>query len=197
MLDQLNVMQVTTSAIPAFTFPTVSSYTIGPLDQAQITMRSIQLSTSGTCTMLLPLSFPSDVSTHSLFQQGYETAYLEGELDAKSCTVPELLNDLYRTLTDLRYRHKDPGMYPWTLGFVLGELAYIAECDNTLALVGLAYVCFLLPLFTHPRPSDWPRYEPYNTRAWHDHAIRAYRRRVRAYREQGKSFEEAQRLALC
>lgn len=197
MLDQLNIMQVMTPAVPALTFSVVSSYVIGPIDQAQITTRSVQLSTGDTCTTLLPLSFPSDLPAHFVFQQGHETAYLECELDAKTCTVPKLLNELYDNLADLRFRDKYPGLYPWTLGFVLGELAYIAEWDKTLALTGLAHVCFLLPFFTQPRPLGWPRYEPYHPHYPHDRAIKAYRAKVRMHRKQGRNLAEAQRLALC
>lgn len=72
----------------------------------------------------------------------------------------------------------------------------LAETDRILALVGMAHLCFLLPLLTQERPSDWPRSEPYHARILHDRAVKTYRARVRVCREQGKSFDEAQRLAL-
>lgn len=82
------------------------------------------------------------------------------------------------------------------LGFVLGELTRLAEWDTTLAHTGLAHYCFLLPLFTQEHPASWPRYEPYHVGLWHTRVVKAYRVRVRGYREQGTSFDEAQRLAL-
>ncbi len=78
----------------------------------------------------------------------------------------------------------NPDFIPWTLGFLLGELANIAEWDKTLAHTGLAHFCFLLPLFMQERPSDWPRYEPYHPAYLHDRMVKAYRAQVRFYREQ-------------
>jgi hypothetical protein len=106
------------------------------------------------------------------------------------------VNELYQNLSELYGTH-EPDLSPWILGFFLGELASIAEQDWTLALTGLAHYGFLLPLITQKRPSDWPRYEPYHAYFLHRRAMKAYRARVRVYREQGKSFDEAQRLALA
>jgi hypothetical protein len=106
------------------------------------------------------------------------------------------VNELYRNLSELYGKH-EPDFSPWTLGFFLGELASIAEQDRMLALTGLAHYCFLFPLITQKRPSDWPRYEPYHAYFLHRRTMKAYRGRVRGYREQGKSYDEAQRLALC
>ena len=85
----------------------------------------------------------------------------------------------------------DPNFSFWTPGFVLGELARLAEWDRTLALTGLAHFQVLFPLLMQDRPPDWPRDEPYHPYYLHERAVKAYWARVRVYREQGKSFEEA------
>lgn len=86
---------------------------------------------------------------------------------------------------------------PWQVGWLLRDLTRLAETDRLLAYTGLAHLCFLLPLLTQSRPTDWPRREPYHAYILHDRAVKAYRARVRLYREQGKSYDEAQRLALA
>ena len=43
---------------------------------------------------------------------------------------------------------------------------------------------------------NWPHYEPYHADLLHTRVVKAYRAQVRFYREQGKSYNEAQRLAL-
>jgi hypothetical protein len=53
-----------------------------------------------------------------------------------------------------------------------------------------------LPLMTLARPLDWPRRKPYHAFLFHQRTVKAYRVRVCAYQKQGKSFDEAQRLAL-
>jgi hypothetical protein len=70
-------------------------------------------------------------------------------------------------------------------------MASIAEQDKTLALTGLAHVSFLLPSRMQEHPSDW-----LYTDHLHAQAMKAYRARLRVHREQGKSYNEAQRLAL-
>jgi len=192
MLDQ---MQVTT--IPVFTLPisSVFSYAIGPIDSAQITSLHAHLSNGEECLLLVPVHLPPSILAHPVFKEGYEWGYLESHAEEEKWTVPKLMNELYQNLADLCHKH-EPDFYPWTLGFVLGELANVAERDKTLALTGLAHYCFLLPLLTQERPPSWPRYEPYHAGTLHDRAVKAYRVRVRVYREQGKSFAEAQHLAL-
>jgi len=130
-----------------------------------------------------------------VFKEGYKWGYLEGDSEEDEWTVPKLVNELYQNLTDLTCKH-EPDVSLWTLGFVLGELASVAERDKTLALTGLVHVCFLLPLLTQDRPPSWPRHEPYHAGILHTRVVKAYRGRVRLYRQQGKSFAEAQHLAL-
>ncbi len=113
-----------------------------------------------------------------------------------------MVNHIYSSLTDDRfYRDLETGkvgsdFLPWQVGWLLRDLTHLTETDRTLAYVGLAHLCFLLPLLTQGRPLDWPRYEPYHAHILHDRVVKAYRARVRIYREQGLSFSEAQRLAL-
>lgn len=85
----------------------------------------------------------------------------------------------------------------WAVSWLLCVLTRLAERDETLAAVGLAHLCFLLPLLAQPHPASWSDYDPFEAGFRHNPAIRAYRRHVKTYREQGKSYEEAQRLALA
>ncbi len=172
------------------------SYAIGPINPAQVTPLHAHLSTGDECSLLVPVQLPSSLLAHPAFKDGYEWGYLEGNPEEEEWTFPKLLNEVYAILSEL-CGDSDPDFYPWTLGFLLGELASIAEQDKTLALTGLAHYCFLLPLLTQKRPSDWPRYEPYHAYFLHRRVVKAYRARVRVYKEQGKSYDEAQRLALC
>ena len=194
MLDQLDHMQVI-APTHTHSFVAVSSYAIGPLDPVQVTSLHVHLSTGGECSLLIPTHVPSSLLAHPVFQDGSEWGYLEGNSQDERWTFPRLLNELYANLEELSHTHI-PDVYPWTLGVLLGELASIAEQDQTLALTGLAHCCFLLPLFTRRRPADWPHREPYLAHYLHRDAMKIYRARIRRYREQGKSFEEAQRLAL-
>lgn len=191
MLNQLDPVQVSTPAQLS------SSYAIGPLDPAHITTLHAHLSSGDECSLLIPVQVSSSLLTHPVFKEGYEWGYLDSHVEEEAWTVPKLVNDLYANLADLPRFKQDPDFYPWTLGFLLGELANMAEWDRTLALTGLAHVCFLVPFFTQDRPSNWPRYEPYHPAYQHDRVVREYRARVRAHREQGASFAEAQRSALC
>ena len=79
---------------------------------------------------------------------------------------------------------------------VFRDLTRLAETDRTLASVGIGHLCFLLPLLTQNRPVNWARSEPCHADILHTRAVKAYRARVHFYREQGKSYDEAQRLAL-
>ncbi len=118
-------------------------------------------------------------------------------------SVTRLVNHIYKSLTDDRcYRDLDTGealqgFLPWQVGWLLRDLTRLAETDRTLACVGIAHLRFVLSLLTQDRPANWPRYEPYHSHILHDHAVRAFRARMHVYREQSKSYDEAQRLALC
>lgn len=180
-----------------FSVSAVFSYAIGPLASAQF--RSLQVSLSeedGQYSLLVPVHLPPELLADPDFLDATEYGYLEGNPQETVWSVPKLVNELYGNLNELRER-PEPDMYPWTPGFLLGMLASIVEQDRTLGLTGLAHFAFLLPFFTQPRPFDWPRYEPYHPFFAHTRAIKAYRVRVRSYREHGRSFAEAQRLALA
>jgi hypothetical protein len=82
------------------------------------------------------------------------------------------------------------------VGWVIGNLAWLAETERTLALVGLAHLCFLLPFLMLDAPF-WPPCSLRRADFLHRQALRAYRAQVRTYREQGRSFVEAQGLALA
>src|SRR5260370_7084497 len=86
---------------------------------------------------------------------------------------------------------------PWQVGWLLRDLTRLAETDRLLAHVGMAHLCFLLAHFAPERPSDWPGYQLYHIYTLHDRTVKDYRSRVRVYREQGKSYDESQHLALC
>lgn len=183
------------------------SYVIGPINPAQIITMHAHLSTGDECSLLLPVHLPRHILDDPAFRDGYEYNYLSEEESGKEdeewmTSVTRLVNHIYSSLTDARL-YRDlitgellPDFLPWQVGWLLRDLTRLAETDRTLAFVGLAHLCFLLPLLTQPRPVNWPRFEPYRADILHDRAVKAYRARVRFYREQGKRYDEAQRLAL-
>lgn len=162
--------------LPSRCSPAVSSYAIGPLDPARI----------------VPVPLPLSIFTHPVFKEGYEWGYSEGDPEDEEWTVPKLLNEVYHLLDGLR-DEDEPDFCPWTLGFVLGELASVAEQDRILALTGLAHYCFLLSFIER---WSYPFLSLLRARWPHDEALKAYRARVRVYKGQGMGFIEAQRLAL-
>jgi hypothetical protein len=184
------------------------SYVIGPIDPAQIITMHAQLSTGDECSLLLPIHLPRHILDDPAFRDGYEYNYLSEEECSKeeedwTTSVTRLVNHIYSSLTDARlYRDILTGkivsdFLPWQVGWLLRDLTRLAETDRTLAYVGIGHLCFLLPLLIQDRPVTWPRYEPYRADILHTRAIKAYRARIRFYREQGKNYDEAQRLALC
>lgn len=175
------------------------SYAIGPLDSVQLTTLPVQLSSGQACTLLLPLNVPPSLLHDPQFAEGYEAGYLDPETEAE-WSVPQLVNWTYHFIQrDLHFEEawEDFGLHlpAWIVGCVLGDLAGLAETERTLALVGVAHLSFLLPFLTFDSPF-WPPVNLYRAGFPHQVALCAYRARVRSYREQGKSFEEAQRLAL-
>jgi hypothetical protein len=174
----------------------VFSYIVGPIDPTQIITLYAQLSTGDAYSLLVPTQLPSSLLAHPTFKDGCEWGYLEGIPQEEQWTFLHVLNEVYARLREMR-DDAEQDFLPWTLGFLLGELASLAVQDRTLALTGLAHYGFLLPLFTRKRPADWPHREPYHPYYRHRYVMKAYRQRIRMYKEQGKSFEEAQRLALA
>ncbi len=197
MLDQ---MQVTT---PAHALSSLtSSYSIGPIDPMQITPVRVHLVTGEECSLLVPVQLPPSFLTDPACKQGYEWGYLDGELEAE-WSVARVVNWTYYTLDDElsdAQAWETLGLHlpAWIVGWVLGDLARLAGTERTLALVGLAHLCFLLPFLSFSL--DAPLWSPCGlsrARFPHREMVRAYRQRVRTYREQGKSFAQAQRLALA
>lgn len=183
------------------------SYVIGPIDSAQIITMHAHLSTGDECSLLLPVHLPHQILDDPAFRDGYEYNYLseeEGDEEEDWTTgVTRLVNHIYSSLTDARL-YRDlliseivSDFLPWQVGWLLHDLTRLAETDRTLAYVGMGHLCFLLPLLIQERPVTWPRNEPFCADILHTRAIKAYRARVRFYREQGKNYDEAQRLALC
>ncbi len=197
MLDQ---MQVTTlvHAVPSSSL--TPSYAIGPINLAQLISLPAHFSTGEECSLLVPVHLPPSLLTDPACQGGYEWGYLEGELD-EEWSVPRIVNWTYNTLHDELWDKEawetlGAHVSAWIVGWLLGSLARLAETERTLALVGMAHLCFLLPFLSLDAPS-WPPRGLYRAHFPHTEVLRAYRGCVRTYREQGKSFTEAQRLALA
>ncbi len=188
------------------TCPISLSYAIGPIDAAQIVTKHVHLSDGEEFTQLIPTHLPLSILNDPAFRDGYEWNFASeeerGEEEDWTSIVTRLVNHIYTSLTDTSfYRDFDtgevrPDFLPWQVGWLLRDLTRLAETDRTFAYVGIAHLCFLLPLLTQDRPPSWPGSEPYHAGAQHRRVVKAYRARVRVYREQGKSFAEAQRLAL-
>lgn len=99
-----------------------------------------------------------------------------------------MVNWTYNTLDDELYDEDawealGPQVCAWIVGWVLGSLARLAETERTLALVGVAHLGFLLPFLALDAPF-WPPCGLCRARFPHTEALRAYRVRVRTYREQ-------------
>ncbi len=180
------------------------SYAIGPLDPAQMIVLHTQFSTGDACCLLVPVHLPHPILDDPAFRDGYESNYLSEEEEGEwTSRVPRMANHIYSSLTDTRfYRDWDTGevladFLPCQVGWLLRDLTRLAETDRTLAYVGMAHLCFLFSLLAQACPGDWPHCLPAHARLLHDDAVKAYRGRMRPYREQGMSYDEAQRLALC
>ncbi|MGB8345599.1 MAG: hypothetical protein WCD86_12000 [Ktedonobacteraceae bacterium] len=169
--------------------PAPSLYVVGPIDPTMFIPVRVRLSSGETIACSIPPSIPLAVLTHPFFQEGCEWGYSETDLEEEAYTFPKLLNEVFGMLDELRFI-EESDFCPWTLGFVLGELACLAEQDRILALIGLAHYCFVLSFLS---PGSWGY--PFLRLMWmrdpHTQAMKAYRARVRMYREQGKSFAEA------
>jgi hypothetical protein len=173
----------------------VSSYALGLLDSAHLRTQHAALSDGEEIILLVPTDVPPVVLADSACKGGCEWGYDEEELLC-DLSVPQLVNQLYYTLKYELHEESEFWVYAWIVGFLLGSLARLAESDRTLALVGVAHLRFLLSFLPLDAQQSWPRYGLYHAGLPHDRAVKAYRARVRTYRELGKSFEEAQRLAL-
>jgi hypothetical protein len=183
---------------PAFVLPEPpdpASYIIGPIDPAKLITVQVQLTNGETLSCHIPPTIPLLVLMHPMFREGCEWGYTETDLEEVVYTYPKLLNDIFRMLSGLRFM-EEADFCPWTIGFILGELARLAEADDLLALTGLAHYCFILSFLS---PGSWGYF--FLRLSWahefHQLGMKEYRARIRVYKEQGKSFAEAQRLALA
>src|SRR5713226_1753662 len=139
-----------------------SSYAIGPIDPAQFTTLSAHLATGEEYALLVPIHLPLALFLDAMFKDGYECGYLYGELD-EGWTIPRIVNWTYYTIQDELYEEEaweELGLHlpAWVVGWVIGDLAGLAETERTLALVGLAHLCFLLPFLALDADAPcWPR----------------------------------------
>jgi hypothetical protein len=181
----------------------VFSYAIGPIDPAQLISLHAHLSTGEECPLLTPARLPLWILSDPAFRDGYEQNYYSEE-EEEEWTVSQLVNLIYAKLRGDCYSKLEslfgevgPDFGPWEVGWLLRDLTRLAETNRTLALTGIAHLCFLLSFLPQDPPTSWPPAGLIRARWLHNDALKAYRARVRVYREQGKSFAEAQRLALC
>lgn len=112
-----------------------------------------------------------------------------------------MLNLIYSKLSgegfeDLASGKVDPDFGVWEIGYLLRDFTRLADTDQTLALTAMAHLCFLLSFLLSAQPASWPPAGLVRARWPHREAVKAYRARVRDHREQGQSFEQAQRSAL-
>jgi hypothetical protein len=183
------------------TIPTVpAQYAIGPIDPAQlITLRARVWNRKPIC-LLVPAHMPLALLADPDFKQGCRWGSLAYEDKAEAgevWSVPTVVNFIYWGLERELVGERGPGRYTWVVGFLLGYLAGLAETERLLALVGIAHLCFLLSSLPFEVWSCNPKKCVRQMEHPHRSAIRAYRARVRFYREQGKSFQEAQHLSLA
>jgi hypothetical protein len=184
---------------PTDPLPSPGSYAIGPHDPARVTILPVHLSSGAECSLLVPVLLPPSLLYDPQFTEGYEAGYLSPDAEAE-WSVPQIVNWTYHFIQrELHFEEawEDFGLHlpDWIVGCVLGDLAGLAETERTLALVGVAHLSFLLP-FLSLDSRFWPPVNLYRADFPHRLALHDYRARVRSYREQGKSCEEAQRLAL-
>ena len=173
----------------------VASYAIGPIDPTQLLTLQVCLSNSQKITLLVPAHLPLSVLNDPQFKEGYEWGYLECDGE-EEWTVPQMVNHIYLALHRELWGERSPSRYAWAVGFLLGNLTSLAETERTLALVGIAHLSFLLACIPLDACSCYPCDCMMLMRGPHTEALCAYRAHVRLYREQGLSFQEAQRLAL-
>lgn len=179
-------------------FPRMPSVSLIP----RTSSRCLPISPS---SLLVPKSVPLRILHHPEFRDGYERNYFsqeeEEEEDEEWSGVSQMVNLIYSKVLgegfeDLSSGKVAPDFGVWEIGWLLRDFTRLAEADRTLALTGMAHLCFLVSFLPQEPPASWPLASL--LRAWwqHNDAVKAYRARVRLYREQGKSYNEAQRLAL-
>jgi|SRR5579859_1469277 len=178
----------------------LARYAIGPIDPAQLITLWARVWNCQQICLLVPAHVPLSVLNDPEFKRGCEWGSLAAEDEAEAgvvWSVPKVLNSIYLWLARELWGERDRGRYAWMVGFLLGYLAGVAETESVLALVGIAHLCFLLACIPLEEWSCNPKARLGQMEKVHRDAIRAYRVHVRLYREHGKSFQEAQRLALA
>ena len=124
------------------------------------------------------MQVPRSILNDPAFRDGHEwNVATEDEQDEEKewiTMVTRVVNHIHTCLTEACFcRDVDTSeivwdFLPWQVGWLLRDLTRLAEIDRTLASVGIAHLCFLLPLLMQERPSDWPRYEPSHAHTLHD-----------------------------
>lgn len=174
------------------------SYALGPLEESALLQMCMHL--DGEDVDLLvpgPVWLPLALLAHPDFRDGCEAGFFCSG-DEFSGTPASLVNEVFRNFTggmiseDVEGPHPSCEVYPWNVGFLIGDLSWLASRHRLLARVGLAHLCFLLRVLPGlPRPQMLSE-----ARSLHNEAVKAYRLRVRAYKQLGMSVKEARWLAL-
>jgi hypothetical protein len=172
-----------------------SSYAIGPMDPTHLLTLQAGLSYGRQIRLLVPASLPHSLLSHPKFKDGYESGYLDGGTE-EEWTILQVVNHIWVTLYTELLNEWSPSTYAWIIGYLVGDLAYLAETESMLASVGMAHLCFLLISIPQDTPSCDCTRRLMSMDSPHHEAVRAYRARVRFYRETGMSLQDAQRKAL-
>src|SRR5579875_1843512 len=183
-----------------------SSYRLGLIDPATLVPVTIEPCDDGvfldlpSFSLLVPgpsLVLPSLLADLD-FQRGATFGYWSGDLDAELeeygvASPAKVANWVAFTFFDDLLREASCA---WTVGYLLGSLTCLAETDQTLALVGIAHLCYVLALVPALSLSV-PFGVLHDAQFAHDQVIRAYREQVRVLRAQGMDFVPASRAALA
>lgn len=174
-----------------------ASYTLGPIDPGQVVSLRIEPADAPSFTLLalgpadLPASLLADPSFQDAAMYGYDTGELNDYLDGWGFAPVRVANWIWNTF---HWDMSRKGSRIFTLGYILGALARLAEAEHTLALVGLAHFSFLLSLV--PDPCPFPAVLG-DAGLFHDQAVRAFRDRVSLLKAAyGLDVWDASRLAL-
>jgi hypothetical protein len=171
-----------------------SSYALGPVDPSHLVPVVVLLSSGSEVRSLVPdetllsVTFLSD----PLFCHGLVTGYESPSEMNDAASIPDLLNEIYHCF-EWDLTHGDD--LAQVVGYVLGSLSFLAPTELLFALVGISYLCWLLPLFAPYVATGQRRYLSEVCRQ-HRCLVNAYRLKVRALKLTGLSYEQAQRQSL-
>lgn len=180
-----------------------TSYTLGPIDADTLASLTVDPINAPTFQLLVP--GPNDLPTSVLIDAQFRDGAIWGyyDLDWENSVQnggehpASIANWVSNTLSwDLL--HGDTHAfeaYAFSVGYVLGALSSLAQLEQTLALVGIAHLAFLL-LLIPPLPFPLLQGAVHEAQSCHDAAIGAYRARVQELRCLGIRWEEAKMLAL-